>query len=128
VSQQELNLFQFAAGSVAESGTRPPEIVRREVGDLQFLRVCLHNMPDDFFRHPIAPCVPRATHAPEQFPIGNIGCREPSIEEPFHPIGNWDGSNVTGFSNEVHDGPMVLASLKVIESEIGQFAPSKTTP
>ena len=34
---------------------------------------------------------------------------------------------MTAFSNEVHDGPMILATLKVIESEISQLPPSKTT-
>ena len=39
--QQELDLFQFAAGSVTESGARPPQIVRRELRDCQFL--CVHS-------------------------------------------------------------------------------------
>jgi hypothetical protein len=41
VPQQGLDLFQFAAGSVTESGARPPQIVRRELRDCQFL--CVHS-------------------------------------------------------------------------------------
>src|SRR5437899_12544481 len=61
------------------------------------------------------------------YAVGNCRCGGPFIEEPFHAIRNWDRSNVTALSNEVHDGPMILTALKVIESEIGQFPPSKTT-
>jgi len=34
---------------------------------------------------------------------------------------------VTAFSNEIHDCPMILATLEVMESEVGQLPPSKTT-
>ena len=34
---------------------------------------------------------------------------------------------MTAFSNEVHDGPMILATLQVVESQISQLPPSKTT-
>jgi hypothetical protein len=34
---------------------------------------------------------------------------------------------VTAFSNQIHDGPMILAALKVVESQVGQLSPSKPT-
>src|SRR5262245_27478396 len=60
-------------------------------------------------------------------PVGNFRRREPFVEELFHPVGNRGSSNVTAFSNEVHDCPMIFTTLKVVESEVGQLPPSKTT-
>ena len=34
---------------------------------------------------------------------------------------------MTAFSNEVYDCPMILTTLKVIKSEVGQLPSSKTT-
>jgi len=34
---------------------------------------------------------------------------------------------MTAFSNEVYDCPVILTTLKVIESEVGQLSSSKTT-
>src|SRR5262249_39415006 len=59
--------------------------------------------------------------------VGKFRRREPFIEELFHPVRNRYGSNVTPFSDEVHDCPMIFTTLKVIESEVGQLPPSKTT-
>src|SRR5262245_23355253 len=94
---------------------------------MQFPGVCLHDVPDDLLRHPVAPNCSRTTDTSEQFPVVNLSCREPFIEEPFHPVGNWNSSNVTAFSNQIHDGPMILATLKVVESQVSQLSPSKPT-
>ena len=53
--QQELNLFQLAAGSMAEPRARPAEVVRREFWHLQFLGVHFNHVPYHFFSHAIAP-------------------------------------------------------------------------
>jgi len=34
---------------------------------------------------------------------------------------------VTAYSNQIHNGPMILATLKVVESQVGQLSPSKPT-
>jgi hypothetical protein len=34
---------------------------------------------------------------------------------------------VTTFSDKVHDGPTFFATLKVVESEVGQFSTAETT-
>src|SRR5262249_50510451 len=52
--------------------------------------------------------------------------RKPLVEELLHPLGNGNSSNVATLSDEIHDRPPILAPLKMIETEIGQFASPKT--
>src|SRR5262249_27898296 len=117
----------FTARGVTESRTRPPEIVGGELRDVQSLRVGLDNMPDNLLSHPFAPYGPRTAHTSEHFPTRDSGGRKPIIKKQLHPIRNWNCPNVATFSDKIHDGPTILASLKMVETEIGQFSPSETT-
>ena len=60
-------------------------------------------------------------------PKTNLDWLTLTVEEPLDPVGNGNGSDMTAFANEVHDGPTILATLKVVESEVGQLPSSKTT-
>ena len=51
---------------------------------------------------------------------------EPFVEELLHPTGNGNSSNVTALSDEIDDRPTILAPLKMIETEVGQFTSTKT--
>lgn len=73
---------------MAEPRAGPPEIVRRQLRDFEFPRICFHDVPDDLLRHPVAPHCSRTTDTPEQFSVANFRCRQPFIEKLFHPIGN----------------------------------------
>ena len=49
VPEEELNLLQFAAGRMAQPGTGPSEIVRRETLNARFTGVLANDMPDCLF-------------------------------------------------------------------------------
>ena len=47
VPQQELDLLQFAASLMAQTGSSPPEVVRGQGRNLTCLRFLLYHAPDD---------------------------------------------------------------------------------
>jgi hypothetical protein len=123
-----LDLFQFTAGCVTETGTRPPQIVRRQFRDLQFLGAHLDDMPDNLFCHPVTPNASWTANASEQFAIRDFRRGELLIKELLHPVRHRDRSNVTSLADKVNDGPTILAPLQVIETEVRQFASSQAAP
>jgi hypothetical protein len=55
VSQQELDLFQFAAGGTTQPRAGPPEVVGRQRRDSRSGRTSFHDVPDDILRDTVAP-------------------------------------------------------------------------
>jgi hypothetical protein len=85
-------------------------------------------MPDHFLCYSAAPYSSCTAHAPEQFALRDLRRRKPFIKELLYPIRDWDCPNVATFSNKIYDRPTIIPTLKVIETEVGEFSPSKTTP
>ena len=50
--------------------------------------------------------------------------RWPVVNGLLHPVGNWNGPDVTTFPNKVHEGPVIFASLDQANRQFGEF----TTP
>jgi hypothetical protein len=71
MSQQELNLLQFATCTVAEASTGPSEIMWCEFRDSKLLRILLNNVPDDFFCHVVAPDCTFPANTPKYFAVQN---------------------------------------------------------
>jgi len=101
MTQQELDLFQFASRIVTESSARPPEIVWRELGNSWPLRVLLDDVPDYFFRDLRSPNSSFATNAPEDFAVGALRYHQPVINGVLYPIWHWDRTDVPVFSYQV---------------------------
>ena|ERR1700683_4802208 len=74
MTQQKLNLFQFAASTVTETGARSSEIMWRKLSDSQSVRVLLHYVPDHLLRYFRSPDSAAPTDAPEQFPLPEGRC------------------------------------------------------
>jgi hypothetical protein len=79
-------------------------------------------MPYHFFGHFGAPNRPRPTHATKLPPEHNIGGCQPIVNGSLNPKRYRDGSNVTGFANQVDDGPVILSTLEMINGQFGQLA------
>jgi hypothetical protein len=58
ISEQELNLIEFTAGEVAQSGARAPQVMRGELLDPRPVGGFLYDLPDHLRRHPITPNFP----------------------------------------------------------------------
>src|SRR6516225_10325344 len=112
---------------MTEPRARPPQVVRRKFRNLQFLRVHLDDVPDHLLCHSAAPYGARTTHAPKHFACGDLSRLKPFVQELLHPIRHRNCPNVATFSDEIHDRPTIFTTLKVVETEIGQFTSSETT-
>ena len=55
VSEEELDLFEFAARNVTKSGACAPHVVRRNLLNADRLREVLNHVPNNLFRQPISP-------------------------------------------------------------------------
>jgi len=44
---------------------------------------------------------------------------QPIVNGPFNPGGDRNRSNMTGFANQIDDGPMILSALEMINGEFG---------
>jgi hypothetical protein len=55
VTEEELDLFEFAARNVTESGACTPHIVRRNFLNADYLREVFNHVPNNLFRQPISP-------------------------------------------------------------------------
>jgi hypothetical protein len=58
VAEQELNLFEFAAGNMAQPGAGSSLIVRRNVLNADALREIPNDVPDHLFGYAISPDAP----------------------------------------------------------------------
>ena len=101
--------------------------MRREFYDSHPACVLLYDMPDHLFGHFCAPNRSRPTDAPKYPPVGDARCGEPIVNGPLNPRGHGYRSNVTAFSYQINDGPVILATLEVINGEFRQFATPQAT-
>jgi hypothetical protein len=58
--------------------------------------------------------------------VGDVGGSQPIVNGPLNPRWHRNRSNVTAFSYEINDGPVILATLEVINREFRQFATPQT--
>src|SRR5580704_4160487 len=89
--------------------------------------VLLHNVPNHFLRDLCTPGRPLSADAPEQFAVSNICCTQPVIHSLFHPVRHRHCPNVRTLPDQVHNGPVILAALDVVEHQINQFSTTQTT-
>ena len=96
---------------MTEPGTRSSQIVWRELGNSEPLRVFLDNVPDYFFSDLHSPNSPFATNVPEDFSLGDLRYRQPVINGVFYPIWHWDRPDVPTLSYRVNNCPMIFAAF-----------------
>lgn len=125
VSEQELDLLQLASRSMTKACTGSAEVVWGNPRQSELRSILLHNMPDDLFGHTIAPRFPCSTNAPKQSPVGHSGCGDLSIDSVFDPVWHGNSPDATGFAYQINYCPMVLPTLKVIETQVSEFTAAK---
>src|SRR6266481_2240444 len=113
---------------MTEPGTRSPQVVWREFGYSQPLRVFLHNVPDHFLRNLRSPDSTPAANASEYLAVRYLCHSLPVVDRLLHPSRHWNCANVPSFSYEVNDGPVVLSALNMIEAQVNEFFSTEPTP
>jgi hypothetical protein len=81
-------------------------------------------MPDCFFRDPFSPWLPNFIDPTEQLASVNRGRYEPLVHLVSHPIGHWHRSDVRSLTHEIDNCPVLLALLKMIQSQSYGLVPS----
>jgi hypothetical protein len=66
VAKEKLNLLQFAAGGAAEASATSSEIMRREFTNANLDGERFDDVPDQLFRHGLAPNSACTAHAAEK--------------------------------------------------------------
>ena len=77
--KKKLNLLQFAAGGAAEPSTTSTEIVRREFANANLGGELLDDVPDQLFRHSVAPDPAGAAHSAKETTGSDSSCRGPIV-------------------------------------------------
>jgi hypothetical protein len=68
VSEKELDLLQFASCGMAQLRAGATEVMRSEPRKPELLRVIFDDVPNDPFRHALAPVFACSTDATKHFP------------------------------------------------------------
>jgi hypothetical protein len=113
VAEQELNLFQLAAGGSAQAGATSTKIVRRELADADFAGKLLNDVPYEFFCHAFTPNSASTTHAAKEAAGGDSSGFRPLVQQTLHPFGYGDGSNVPSLPAKV-----LPSALRVVEDDL----------
>ena len=82
-------------------------------------------MPDDLLGHAFAPDPPSPVNSPGQLPTADTSTSEPIIEHLPDPAGQGDGANVAALADQIHNGPMPLSLLGMVERQLDDFVPAK---
>ena len=125
--QQELNLLQLTAAAVAQLRTGPPQVVRCNVLQARSLAAGLDYVPHDILRDAFPPHLSRPGDGSKDPSLRDPGGSCPLIERDFHPFWNGHGADVATLADQIHDRPVPLAHLDVIQLQADQFRSAKAT-
>jgi hypothetical protein len=51
-----------------------------------------------------------------------------AVDSMLNPVGNGHRSNVAILSEDIHDGPVIVAALKMLAREVSRFGLPQSTP
>jgi hypothetical protein len=119
--KQELDLFQFSAGAVAQFSAGPAQVVRRYVFQAILVTSLADDVPDHILANAVPPNPSRLADSAKHSSFRDAGCGLPPIERVFDPLRHGNGANVAAFADQIDDGPMPLPGLHMLHFESGEF-------
>jgi hypothetical protein len=125
--QQELNLLQLTTAVVAQLRAGPPQVVRCNVLQACSLAAASDDVPNHILRDTFAPHLSRPGDGSEDSSLCDPRRHHPLIERRLNPRWNRHGTNVATLTYQVHDGPMTLAHLDLVQLQADQLGSAKTT-
>src|ERR1039458_1306766 len=128
VSEEELDLVEFATRNMAEAGTRATQVVGRHLFETCLFSEGLYDIPDHLFSQASSPNEPALVDGPEDAACHNFRRPAPVVDPVFDPLRNRYGADGASFAHEIHDGPVILALLNVIHGEVHKFRPPQPAP
>ena len=125
--EEKLDLIELTTRSVAKARAGTTKIVGRQFLDSGLFGAGFDDVPDNPLRHAVTPGFSRTADAPEQAAIGYFSRSQPRINSGLDPLGYRHGANMSAFADSVHDGPVVLAPLKVQQIKLSGFPAAQPT-
>ena len=113
MSQEELDLFDFATRRMAQLRTGPAQIVWSEVTQLGPFGTSSDNVPDDVLGDAVPPRCSMSAHGPENPALADLGRDSPTIDRLFNPHGHGNSPHTVALANQVDDGPVSLPDVDV---------------
>ena len=125
--QQELNLLQLTAATVAQFRAGSPQVMRCNMLQARSLAATLDHVPHDILRDAFSPHRSRPGNCSKDPSLRHAGGYDPLIECRFDPL--WDGycADVAALADQVYHRPVPLAHLDFIQFQAHQFRSAKTT-
>jgi hypothetical protein len=111
VAEQELDLLQFAAGEMTETGARASQVVGRQLVDAGASRSGAHDIPEHLRRHAVAPDSASLVDRAEHWAVRDGRRGDPRVDMVLHPRGDGHRSHVSAFADEIRNHPVLLALL-----------------
>jgi hypothetical protein len=127
VTEEELYLFQFPAIDVTEFCAGSPKIVWSKMVQLHPLSAPSNDVPNDVLGDPFTPRRSMAAHRTENSARPHLRQISPSIDCLLHPSRHRNRTDMTAFANQVHDGPVSLPDLQILNFKGGEFSPAQST-
>ena len=127
MAEKKLDLLEFAARLVAQTGAVATKVMRRQFLNASAIRRCLHDMPDRLRRDPLPPNLTVPVYTTEDQARGNVGSRHPLVNYYLCPRRHRYGTNTLPFSDQIRDYPVVFANLEVLSSKSDKFRSPETT-
>jgi len=113
VSQEELDLFDFAARSMAQLRTSPTQIVWSDLIQLCSFGTPPNDVPDDVLGNAFTPRRSVSADGPEDPALANLGRHYPAIDRLLNPQGHAHRSHTAALSDQVDNSPVSLPDLHV---------------
>jgi hypothetical protein len=80
VTKQELNLFEFASGAVAEPSARSAQVMRRQMIHTDLLGISLHCCPNNIRSDLATEFGLVSPDSPEYQPFSHFGSTQPTVD------------------------------------------------
>src|SRR5215472_14992394 len=114
VPEKELNLLQFAACQMAQSGTCAPQVMRGKIRNSRLSGGGFDDMPDRFRGDRLSPNLAKAAHSSENGPRLDARDGKPLVYCALRPARDRNGANVFTFADQVGNNPVILADLEIL--------------
>ena len=128
MTQQELNLLQFASARVAQFRAGSPQVMRCNVLQSCSLAAGFDDVPHDILRDAFPPYLSRSGNPPKDPSLCDSGCHYPLIDCRLDPLWNGHRADVAALADQVHYCPVTLAHLNLVQLQADQLGSAKATP
>ena len=119
---QQQDAIRLILRSFAENAAEGTDLVVKlhPLGDLS------HHVPNDVLRDSLSPRRPMSADGAEDSARGHLRGLSPSIDCILDPSRHRNGTDMTALADQVHDGPMSLSDLQILNAKSRELGPAQS--